>query len=806
MRYWAFFSYSRADDRVANWLHRQLDSYRTPKSLIGLEGSFGSVPAKLHPIFRDRTDMSGGGQLSERIEQALAESNALIVLCSPSSASSKWVNTEVETFIRLGRKARIFPVITADARDSDDVEQEFFPPALRGHGLLAADLREFKISTGRIIGDGREGGRLKLIAGLLGLPLDDLGQRERQRQRAMLGFVAGFAVLFACVAGVAVVQTLLANQNAARASEREADARTTLVRLVLGRAWEASAERDFGSAARYALASMQLSDDVSNEARSVLAAALLNSARPLPALVSDGAVDILLSSPDGRHLVTQGSGGADVRSFDDGHSLHALSAGSRGLRRIQFGPSGDIAYAVDSDEMVSVWDIRSGSRLSRFHCDGENFRRESSAEGALLAIHCARASHFVAPNRDFWVTAHGRGRVEFARRSNGTPRVLGYDNIERWNVTISSDSQRLVISNSYFPQAQLWSASGNFSQVALLGHQMRTQAEVGIGPAQFSPDFRSILTVDAEGGARIWSSANGAQIWQFPGPLLDARFLGTSNRLLVIDDHSLQIWPVGRRSPLCTMTVGQHGDTSLSGDRAWAATSVGQTVLVWSTSDCSIFQTLVWHDTDITDTEINFDGSRIATLGADGVAKLWVNDIEVSNGWGITYEPWEPSFSENGASISADSRLLITATRGHDANVWFTSSHELMVTLRGHSAPITASAFSSDGTRVATGDRTGVVRIWSLPDGRELWSGPVHSRAIVRLAFDAGQHRVLSWGLDRRHAALGAAPLFAPLDRLAGDACSMLLGPAGRKFSASEIGSDPILSALWSPERDVCEE
>ncbi len=35
MRYRAFFSYARADDRIANWLHRQLDGYRTPKPLVG---------------------------------------------------------------------------------------------------------------------------------------------------------------------------------------------------------------------------------------------------------------------------------------------------------------------------------------------------------------------------------------------------------------------------------------------------------------------------------------------------------------------------------------------------------------------------------------------------------------------------------------------------------------------------------------------------------------------------------------------------------------------------------------------------
>ena len=47
--YRAFFSYSRGDDRIANWLWQQLDRYRVPHELVGL----GQMPRKLYLIFRD---------------------------------------------------------------------------------------------------------------------------------------------------------------------------------------------------------------------------------------------------------------------------------------------------------------------------------------------------------------------------------------------------------------------------------------------------------------------------------------------------------------------------------------------------------------------------------------------------------------------------------------------------------------------------------------------------------------------------------------------------------------------------------
>jgi len=242
MRYRSFFSYARADDRTANWLHRQLDGYRTPKTLVGVEGEFGPAPAKLHPIFRDRTDLESGGHVDRALQSALENSETLIVLCTPTSAKSRWVNHECETFLKLGREAAIFPVIAAGEPESGDPETECFPPALRGKGLLAADLREIRLPNGQLVGDGREGGRLKLIAGLLGVPLDRLVQRERNRQRQAVAGLAGASFAFAALAVAAVAFGWLAQTNAVVAGRN--------AQIASSRAREAAQERDSAIVAR----------------------------------------------------------------------------------------------------------------------------------------------------------------------------------------------------------------------------------------------------------------------------------------------------------------------------------------------------------------------------------------------------------------------------------------------------------------------------------------------------------------------------------------------------------------------------
>ena len=51
-RYWAFISYSHADSKEAEWLHKSLEGFKVPPSLVGTESRNGVVP-RIFPVFRD---------------------------------------------------------------------------------------------------------------------------------------------------------------------------------------------------------------------------------------------------------------------------------------------------------------------------------------------------------------------------------------------------------------------------------------------------------------------------------------------------------------------------------------------------------------------------------------------------------------------------------------------------------------------------------------------------------------------------------------------------------------------------------
>jgi hypothetical protein len=209
-RYKAFISYSHKDAAMGRWLHRRLEGYRLPRRLVGTEGERGEVPARLAPIFRDREELPAAGDLSEKVRAALAESESLIVVCSPDAAASPWVAKEIATFRAL-HPAR--PVLAAIVEGEP---AECFSPALTGGGRvepLAADLR-----PGR---DGRRLGLLKLVAGLSGVGLDSLVQRDAQRRVRRVTYVTAAAL--AAVLAMAVL-TVFAFRERREAERQRAQA------------------------------------------------------------------------------------------------------------------------------------------------------------------------------------------------------------------------------------------------------------------------------------------------------------------------------------------------------------------------------------------------------------------------------------------------------------------------------------------------------------------------------------------------------------------------------------------------------
>ena len=200
MKYSAFISYNHHDSATAIWLHRALERYSVPKRLWGRTAPWGEIGPRLPPVFRDRDELATSSDLAASVRAALAEAATLIVICSPRSAKSRWVDEEIRTFIAQGRRDYIRLIIVDGEPHAADPDRECLPPALREDGgpePLAADVRKEA--------DGKQGAKLKILAGILGVPYDELRQREAaRRQQRLLVLAAASFVGFLVMAGLTV--------------------------------------------------------------------------------------------------------------------------------------------------------------------------------------------------------------------------------------------------------------------------------------------------------------------------------------------------------------------------------------------------------------------------------------------------------------------------------------------------------------------------------------------------------------------------------------------------------------------------
>lgn len=206
-KYRAFISYSHRNASCARWLHRALETYRVPRAFFGRTGDYGPVPRTLGRVFRDEEELPGAAELGPKLQAALREAGALIVICSVEAVASQWVDQEIRYFRNVNPDRPVLALIANGVPGSSD--RECFPESLLfgvdsagaldraiRHEPLAPDLQKLD----------RDGVKLKLIAGLLGISYGELARRDLKRARRRMAYAGGLAT--AVIAALAVLSVV----------------------------------------------------------------------------------------------------------------------------------------------------------------------------------------------------------------------------------------------------------------------------------------------------------------------------------------------------------------------------------------------------------------------------------------------------------------------------------------------------------------------------------------------------------------------------------------------------------------------
>ncbi|MGB3494212.1 MAG: AAA family ATPase [Elainellaceae cyanobacterium] len=146
------------------------------------------------------------------------------------------------------------------------------------------------------------------------------------------------------------------------------------------------------------------------------------------------------------------------------------------------------------------------------------------------------------------------------------------------------------------------------------------------------------------------------------------------------------------------------------------------------------------HQGRVSQVSFSPDGTRVATSSYDGTARLWALDgTELAR-----FEGHQGGVSQ--VSFSPDGTRLATSSYDGTARLWALDGTEL-ARFEGHQGRVSQVSFSPDGTRLATSSDDGTARLWAL-DGTELARFEGHQGGVYQMSFSPDGTRLATRGED----------------------------------------------------------
>ncbi|MER8070739.1 TIR domain-containing protein [Streptomyces sp. NPDC094034] len=578
MGYAAFISYSnRADSHRARQLRNALHRFASPWKL-----------GRALRIFLDKATLSADPGLWSRLEQALGESEYLILLASPESAGSDWVNKEISWWRKGSRANKLLLVVTGGELHWDRAAGDFdwdrstcLPRALQGHFPEEPRWLDLRWMGADHPGDPRDPRFLDCVADLAATlhdrPKDELIGEDVSQRRKLRNFrwiMQGLAITLGIALIVATVSALM-QRNTARDQARLATARelaATALNL---------SDDNLEVASLLALQAYQVQE--TPETLSALYRLTTHSPRLVRFVRGEGTVTALALTTSPRYVAAgTDKGSVTVWTSDGTREVGRVSVKGE-VVAVEFSDDGRLlAIGTDAGETV-VHDLRA-----------RDTRRLSAGKGSVDAVAFRPSSHDLAvyrggtlrlyragagePSAEV-VTALRAGVLNLAFRNKG--RELVVVTAQGWRLYddrlrgISSSDDDLYPHNGYVAAA---SPNGNcFGYSRFGGVQLESIAQLVKGGYPGEPsegkgcaaqpilsgkqssslavsDGKRVAVGTSQGLVLATEQGDPGKtvVDTFPGieaPTVLAFSPGTGDRLASADGSTVALWSLGKTAP-----------------------------------------------------------------------------------------------------------------------------------------------------------------------------------------------------------------------------------------------------------------
>jgi WD40 repeat protein/tetratricopeptide (TPR) repeat protein len=763
-RYWAFISYSHQDKEWGDWLHKAMETYRVPRRLVGKPSRDGIVPKRAFPVFRDREELPGSSSLGDNISEALRASRYLIVICSPRSAVSRWVNQEIKSYKAMGGEERVLCLIVEGEPNASAKPElgllECFPEAVRfrvnAAGEITNEPTEPIAADARPGKDGKANAKLKLLSGVIGVAYDELKQRDKQRKiRRRIQMVAASVLICGLMAGI------FGWKEAQRRKEERASASKSDLAMAL----KALDQGNVNQALAWLARSLRI-DPENAVARSRLVSLLSqrNWALPAAAPMSHAkAVTAAQFSPDGKRVATASEDGTIcVWDSSSGKPITEPIAHRRAVM-VDFSPDGTRLLSAGQPD-ARFWNPATGEQ------NGPALKHDRALQMARFA---AGGSRVVTASVDgtarLWDAGDGHSIFEPLPHSGPVMRAL-----------ISPDA-RQVVTATVLQGARLWDATtgaplgeeiklksipfsleyssdgtqllcaGNAAEVltaATLQPAYPPLAAEGVRAARFSPDGKIIFTASFDKNGRFWDAATGQPVLQrleHNESLVAGAFSRDGERVITgTAQGSAYIWEV-KTGRVLSEAFQQNDELvvtefSPDGTRALTASKDGN-AQIWDATARGLAPLSMDADERVLRGEFDASSRQLTTIAKEGAIQVW----DVATGKLLRSEK-QPALSAASTSADGTRRGVMD---GLIARIIDTATNKQISADLEHPLPLLALSLNADGTRVATSCVDKGVRVWDVASGKVLFDAIKHPELVRTVAFSHDGKRLVTGCFDK---------------------------------------------------------
>lgn len=388
-KYDAFISYRHVepDQSIAKQVHQMIETFKAPKEFY----QNGKRP--VFRVFRDREELAAR-DLSASIEEALATSRYLIVICSKRTPLSEWCQREIETFKRLHGSERIIPVLI------EGEPGEAFPlplKELKGEEsvseILAADIRPDETLNADFEGyealqnnnkaklkeltkkslDILKTEKYRVMATILGCSFGDLKQRDKERKNKRIMTVSTVAgavfLIFGLFMANAYHKAELARQEAVQSNAS----------ILMKRSKDFTKEGDYIKAvlvAKEAMKSikpnMKYYDTLKAEEDTIFNSMIYHSGASTLTSISTKNIFTYMDVSKDEKYVAYGldNNYTAIASVDNGEVLKILSGHTQPVKVVMFSNNDKYLASYSFDNTCIIYDVETGEERAKIETDG----------------------------------------------------------------------------------------------------------------------------------------------------------------------------------------------------------------------------------------------------------------------------------------------------------------------------------------------------------------------------------------------------------------------------------------------------